>query len=102
MEIKHADKNNFNELTNNGLVLVDFYANWCGPCKMLGTQIEELDLMREDFSIVKINVDEEEELARKFGVMSIPALFLFKDGKLIDNKVGFMSKDDIKDWISNN
>lgn len=102
MEIKYADKNNFNELTNNGLVLVDFYANWCGPCKMLGTQIEELDLMREDFSIVKINVDEEEELARKFGVMSIPALFLFKDGKLIDNKVGFMSKDDIKDWISNN
>lgn len=102
MEIKHADKNNFNELTNNGLVLVDFYADWCGPCKMLGTQIEELDLMREDFSIVKINVDEEEELARKFGVMSIPALFLFKDGKLIDNKVGFMSKDDIKDWISNN
>jgi thioredoxin 1 len=57
---------------------------------------------RDDFSIVKVNVDDEEDLARKFGVMSIPAVFIFKDGKMVDQKVGFMSRDDLLSWVDSN
>lgn len=101
MEIKHADKNSFDELTSKGLVVVDFFANWCGPCKMLGAEMEQIS-DRDDFSIVKVNVDDEGDLARKFGVMSIPAVFIFKDGKMVDQKVGFMSRDDLLSWVDSN
>lgn len=99
MEIKHGNENNFDILTNQGLVLVDFYANWCGPCRMLTTQLEDLANDRSEFEIVKINVDENPNLSKKYGVMSIPALLLFKDGKLIDNKIGYLPKELITKWI---
>ena len=95
----HGNKDNFDSLINDGLVVVDFFANWCGPCKMLGPVLEELSNSSE-VKVVKINVDEEEDLARRFGVMSIPALFLFKDGQEVDNKVGFMSLSDLEEWIN--
>lgn len=102
MEIIHANESNFSDYISDGKVLVDFFANWCGPCKMLSPILEELSEERSEFKIIKINVDECESLARQFGVMSIPTLILFKDGKEIDKKVGFMSKDDLSEWINNN
>ena len=101
MKIIHGNEENFDNLVNNGIVLVDFYADWCSPCKMLATQLEQLEDNRNNAKIIKINVDENQELARKYGIMSIPALMLFKDGKLIDNKIGYTTKDEIIEWINN-
>ena len=93
--VVHGNKDNFDSLVSEGVVVVDFFANWCGPCRMLGPVLEELT----DVKVVKIDVDQEEDLARRFGVMSIPALYLFKDGKQVDNKVGFMPLEDLTEWI---
>ena len=93
---------NLNEvLSNNKLVLVDFYAEWCGPCKMLAPIIHEIqEEMKETVYVVKVNVDEEDELAEKFGIVSIPTLVLIKDSKEIDRKVGYNTKQIIMDWIN--
>lgn len=96
----HGNKDNFDDLVSDGVVVVDFFAEWCGPCRMLGPVLEELSNSRSVVKVVKINVDDEQELAKRFGVMSIPSLFLFKDGKQIDNKIGFMSLSDLEEWIS--
>ena len=90
-------EDNFQELIKEGLVLVDFYANWCGPCKMLIPHLEELS---KEYNVVKVNVDECEELAREYGIMSIPALFLFKDGTLIDKKIGYQELEELKSWLA--
>lgn len=97
----HGNKDNFDSLINDGVVIVDFYANWCGPCRMLGPVLEELSNSRSEVKVVKIDVDMEEQLARRFGVMSIPALYLFKYGKQVDSKVGFMPLSDLEEWINN-
>lgn len=96
--IKHYSKeDDFNEIIKNK-VLVDFYADWCGPCKMLAMEIEKV-ASEIDIDIVKVNVDEEEEIARKYGVMSIPTLILFENGQELKKTIGFMSKDKIKEFI---
>ena len=78
------------------LVVVDFWAEWCGPCKMLGPIIDEIaDENEGDAVIAKLNVDEERNLARKFRVMSIPSILFFKDGKEVDRMVGVQSKEDL-------
>ncbi len=102
MAIIHGNEENFDSLINKKLVLVDFYADWCGPCRMLASQLEDLNNNRSEVEIVKINVDEAQNLAKKFGIMSIPALMLFKDGKLVDNKIGYMPKELIENWVENN
>ena len=79
-----------------GVHLVDFYADWCGPCKMLSQVLEQL----EEVNIIKINVDQNEELAKKYKVMSIPNMFIIKDGKIEKQLIGFHSKEDIEDEIS--
>lgn len=99
MEIIHGKQDNFNNLISSGTVLVDFFATWCGPCKMLGTVLEQLKEDRTDGKIVKIDVDECSELAKNYGVMSVPTMILFENGKMIDKKIGFMSKEEITNWI---
>lgn len=86
--------NNFDEMIQER-VLVDFYANWCGPCKMLSPILEKL----EGIKVLKVNVDENIELARKYGVMSIPCLILFEKGKEIKRNVGFIPEEKIKEFI---
>lgn len=89
----------FNNLVNDDFVLVDFYANWCGPCKMLSPVLEELENSR-GVKVVKVDVDKNEEVARNYGVMSIPTLIMFKNGELVDKKVGYMSIELLSDWIN--
>lgn len=102
MEIIHANEGNFNDLIMNGKVLVDFFATWCGPCKMLSPILEEIASDRSDTKIVKVDVDECESIARQFGIMSIPTLIKFDNGKIIDKKVGFLSKEEITAWLEQN
>ncbi|MDQ6421006.1 thioredoxin [Paenibacillus sp. LHD-117] len=95
-------KDNFTQSVESGVSLVDFWAPWCGPCKMQLPIVEELATELEgQATIAKINVDEEPELASQFGVMSIPTLILFKDGQPVDKMVGLQSKDALKAKISN-
>jgi thioredoxin 1 len=89
------NNNNFkSEVLENELVLVDFNADWCGPCQMLKPVLEEIASERST-KIVSVNVDDNMELAREYGIMTIPCLILFKDGKEIKRSVGLKSKDDI-------
>ncbi len=93
MEI--LDTDNFDTKIAKGKVLVDFYADWCGPCKMLTPVLEEIDQELKDVSIYKVNVDNNQELASEFGVQSIPNLIVFQDGKAVDQMVGFTPKEEI-------
>ncbi len=90
---------NFQEEVKKGTVLVDFYAVWCGPCKMMHPIIEELAKEHPELKVIKVNVDEQEELARQYGIMSIPSLLLFQEGNLKDQKIGFTVKEDLENWI---
>ena len=99
--IKHIKENEFSQVINNDLVLVDFYAEWCGPCKMLGPVLEELSNQRS-LDVYKINVDEIDDLAKSLGIMSIPTLLLYSNGKLLARKTGFMSVTEIQNWIDEN
>ena len=88
----HFSQEGFDKALNDGkLMMVDFWASWCGPCKMLAPVIDGLAEQYEGKAVVgKVNVDEEQELAIRYGVMSIPTVIFFKDGKEIDRKVGVM------------
>ena len=82
-------------LENEKVVLVDFYADWCGPCKMLAPIVEQIAVENEQVAVFKLNVDEAPELAMQFGVMSIPTLIVFKDGQVAAKTVGVQSKQNI-------
>ena len=89
-------KYNFDELINSeNTTLLDFYADWCGPCRMLGPVIEEIAEEKKDINVGKINVDANKELANKFSVRSIPTMIVFKNGKEIKRLVGFLPKEEI-------
>lgn len=101
MAIVNVTDQNFTEETSKGLVLADFWAPWCGPCKMIAPVLEEIDgEMEEKVQIVKLDVDENQETAGKFGVMSIPTLLLLKDGNVVDQVIGFQPKEALVDLIN--
>ena len=101
MAIAHATDQTFTTETNEGLVLADFWAPWCGPCKMIAPVLEELDAdMGEKVKIVKLDVDENQETASKFGVMSIPTLVVFKNGEVVDKVVGFQPKEALEELLN--
>ena len=91
MIIELSDQN-FSEIISNGKVLIDFWADWCGPCRMIGPIVEEVAAEVSDVTVAKVNVDDYPELAVKHGVMSIPTLLYLKDGQVVDTSVGLVPK----------
>lgn len=100
MALIHLENENYDELIKEGIVVVDFFATWCGPCKMLGPIIEKLGNSMNDVKFIKVDVDKHEELARRYGVMSIPTIIFFKDGKEVTKRIGFIPEEGIKEIIS--
>jgi len=100
MALINATADNFQDITATGVVLVDFYADWCGPCKMLTPILEELATELADVQIVKVNVDDARELAKEHGVSSIPHLTLLKDGVEVAQDLGFKPKEVLLEWIN--
>ena len=102
-DIKNLSLDNFdNEISSSNIpVLVDFWAEWCGPCKMLGPILEEISVdLKDKLQVVKVNLDENQDLAMKYSIRSIPTLLLFKGGELVDTKVGLLPKSDLVEWLS--
>jgi thioredoxin 1 len=98
--VAHITDADFQSTVAQGVTLVDFWAPWCGPCRMIAPILDELaGELKEKARIVKINVDENPLVAGQFGVMSIPTLLLFKDGKKVDQKVGGQAKPQLKSFI---
>ena len=92
MSVQKLNQNNFNNAIANGTALVDFYADWCGPCRMVSPIVGEIAEERNDITVGKVNVDDENALAMKYSVMSIPTLIVFQDGKEKTRIVGARPK----------
>ena len=99
MGIVHLSDTNFVSETKQGLVVVDFFATWCGPCQILGPILEDVSKELDGVKIFKVDVDENEQTARNFGVMSIPTIVILKDGQEIDRHVGLMNRTSLVEWI---
>lgn len=91
--VKYLEKNeDFFDIVEKGNYIVDFYADWCGPCKMLGSVLEEIDYI----DIIKVNADEFTDLVSKFGIMSLPTLLFYKDGLVMQKEIGYRTPEEIK------
>lgn len=100
MSVLSISKNNFDKVkSSDKTVLLDFYADWCGPCRMVSPIVDEISAESPQLLVGKINVDEEAELAQAFGVTSIPMLVVMKDGKIVNSAVGAQPKDQILDML---
>ena len=97
LELNNED---FNEEIKDKLVLVDFYATWCGPCRMMNPIIEEV-AKEENIKVIKVDVDKHDELARNYGIMSIPTIILFQNGNLVEKNIGFIPKEQLLTMIKN-
>ena len=97
--MEHINKDTFKQAIQTGVVVVDFYADWCGPCKMLTPVLEALSLEIPDVHFYKVNVDNDKKLALSYDILSIPVLLLFKDGELVGKTQGFSPKEMIKTFI---
>ena len=97
MKVLHVNKDNFhNEVLNSEKpVLLDFFASWCGPCRMVGPILDEIAEEREDIKVCKVNIDEQPELAHRYRIMTIPTLMVLKDGQIVDQSVGAKPKHQI-------
>ena len=105
MATLHTSDSNFeNDVIGSNLpTLVDFWASWCGPCKQIEQILEEISDEKKDvINIYKINIDNNPEIPQKYGVRGIPTLMFFNDGKLVDTKVGSLSKSSLNEWIESN
>ena len=101
MEVLKITSENFEEevLNSEKTVLIDFYADWCGPCKMLSPVVEAIAKENEEIKVVKVNVDNEQDLAIEYQVMSIPTIVVMKEGKEINRSVGVVSKTDLLEMV---
>ena len=100
--MRKINEKEFKELVENGkTIVIDFYADWCGPCRALGPILEEVQEEFPEIEFVKVNVDEEENLAMGFRIQSIPNVIIIKDGKMVSNSLGLKPKDAIIEWIEN-
>ena len=100
MAIIHLNKDNFDEVTRDGLALVDFWATWCGPCRMQAPVIDRLDAeLGGSVKVCKVDVDAEPALAGRFGVMSIPTLMALKDGQIKQSRVGYQDLQSLRDML---
>ena len=93
--VREINENEFNEVTKEGKVLVDCFATWCGPCKMLSPIVDELAEEVKEYSFYKLDVDNADEVPAKYGIMSIPTLLIFENGELKDKLVGFKTKEEL-------
>ena len=94
-------KENFNDVVANGVVLVDFFATWCGPCKMLSPVLEKIAAQLEGkVTIVKVDVDQDSELAMQFGIMSVPTMIIFKNGEAVKQLQGFTPEPQLMNTLS--
>ena len=96
--INELDK--FNEFIKSGTVLIDFFATWCGPCKMLSPVIEQVEREHPELKVVKVDVDEAPQIAVKYGIQAIPTLFLVKEGKVIDKRMGYLNKNQLEGFVT--
>ncbi len=101
MPVVFANASNFEESIAKGIIILDFYADWCAPCRMIGPVLEQIAEENSDINVVKVNVDENMELANQYAVRGIPALFVLKDGKTVAQRAGFMPKDALVEWARN-
>ena len=97
--IKHVNNAEFNKEITNGKVLVDFFATWCGPCKMLSLVMEKFD-SKGVIPIVKVDIDEDRMLANEYKITSVPTLIIFENGKEVKRRSGFMSEEELQKWVS--
>ena len=99
--IKHIEnEQEFNELIKEGLVLIDFFATWCGPCKMLSPVIEQVEREKPELKVVKVDVDELPMIAANYGIQAIPTLFLLKDGKTVNKGMGYLNKNQLTEFVN--
>lgn len=100
MSLEHLTQENFDEKTSKGTVLVDFFATWCGPCRMLSPILEQVaDEVGEDVKLYKVDIDECLDIAKKFGVMSVPTMVVLKDGAEVQRLIGLRQKAQILDVL---